>query len=89
MKAEQFIKDYTRGCSNELVFEDGSGAHIYENWLTPDQALSAVAYAREEMIDKACEWLQGFMEYSNLFEYEVSESEQNKVINDFKQAMEE
>lgn len=34
MKAEQFIKDYTRGCSNELVFEDGSGAHVYENWLT-------------------------------------------------------
>ena len=30
MKAEQFIKDYTNHCSNEMVFEDGSGSHLYE-----------------------------------------------------------
>lgn len=51
-KAKQFIKDYTSGCSNELT--DG----VYHEWLTPEQALAAVEIAREELIDKACEWLR-------------------------------
>ena len=91
-KARQFIKDYTRSCSNELcAIEDRYGKKVisYHEWLTPEQALAAVEIAREEVIDKACKWLQGFMECSNLFEYEVSESEQKEVINDFKQIMEE
>lgn len=91
-KAEQFIKDYTRGCSNELcAVEDIHGKKVisYHEWLTPEQALAAVEIARKELIDRACEWIRGFMECSNLFEYEVSESEQKEVINDFKQIMEE
>ena len=51
-KAEQFIKDCTRGCSNEMVFEDGSGSHLYEPWLTPDQALRAVEIEREAQEEK-------------------------------------
>lgn len=57
-KAEQFIKDYTNHCSNELcAVEDKFGKKVisYREWLTPDQALRAVEIAREEMIDKACE----------------------------------
>jgi hypothetical protein len=42
-KAEEYIKAYTRGCSNELV---GGG---YHEWLTPENALAAVELAREEM----------------------------------------
>ena len=43
MTAEEYIKAYTRGCSNELV---GGG---YHEWLTPENALAAVELAREEM----------------------------------------
>ena len=52
MKAEQFIKDYTNHCSNEMVFEDGSGSHLYEPWLTPEQALRAVEIEREAQEEK-------------------------------------
>ena len=83
MKAEQFIKDYTRRCSNELcAVEDKYGKKVisYHEWLTPDQALSAVEIAREEVIDKAREWLE-----------EIFGAYQNKdnVIEIFRKKMEE
>jgi len=58
-KAEEFIESYTRNCSNEI---DQLGADIaafseYQPWLTPDQARRAVEIAREELIEKACEYL--------------------------------
>ena len=56
MTAEQFIQDCTRNCSNEMVFEDGSGAHVYEAWLTPDQARRAVEIA----IEDACEFIETY-----------------------------
>ena len=56
MKAEQFIKDYTRHCSNELCYEEGLG-NLYEPWITPEQALAAVEIAREELIDKAFKYI--------------------------------
>lgn len=62
-KARQFIKDYTRGCSNELcAVEDKYGKKVisYHEWLTPEQALAAVEIAKEELIDKACEWLKSY-----------------------------
>ena len=43
MTPEEYIKAYTRGCSNELV---GGG---YHEWLTPENALAAVELAREQM----------------------------------------
>lgn len=61
MKAEEFIKEYTRGCSNELVaVQDKNGKEVisYHEWLTPEQALAAVEIAREEVIMKACEWIE-------------------------------
>ena len=53
--AEKFIEDYTMNCSNELcAVEDRFGKKVisYHEWLTPDQARSAVEIAREELIDK-------------------------------------
>ena len=50
-KAEQFIKDYTRSCSNELCYEEGLG-NLYEPWITPDQALRAVENEREAQEEK-------------------------------------
>ena len=54
MKAEQFIKDYTKRCSNELV--DGG----YHEWLTPDQALKAVEIAIEEVTERACKFVKDY-----------------------------
>ena len=55
-KAEEFIKDCTRTCSN-LVYKDtinGKEFNTYNEWLTPDQAREAVEIAREEIY----EWLE-------------------------------
>ena len=83
-KAKQFIKDYTSGCSNELT--DG----VYHEWLTPEQALAAVEIAKEEVIDKACEWLfklcDGFIIRDFITGTSYSKGE---LINDFRKAMEE
>ena len=49
MTPEEYIKAYTRGCSNELV---GGG---YHEWLTPENALAAVELAREELMKDAIE----------------------------------
>ena len=50
-KAEKFIEDYTKTCSNEL------SDVCFEAWVTPDQALRAVEIAREEAIEQTVEWL--------------------------------
>ena len=47
MTPEEYIKAYTRGCSNELVYGG------YHKWLTPENALAAVELAREEMMKDA------------------------------------
>lgn len=62
-KAEKFIQDCTRNCSN-LLYRDYIEAFdkaVYQPWLTPDQARKAVEIAREEMIEKAIKWV----EYNN------------------------
>lgn len=49
MTPEEYIKAYTRGCSNELVHGG------YHEWLTPENALAAVELAREEFKKDAIE----------------------------------
>ena len=81
-KVRQFIKDYTRGCSNELgavEYKDGKKVISYHEWLTPEQALAAVEIAREELIDKACEWLLKNDSYSKPTDY---------LVREFRKAME-
>lgn len=46
MTAEEYIKEYTKRCSNKLV---GGG---YHEWLTPENALAAVELAREDIYKK-------------------------------------
>lgn len=92
MKAEQFIKDYTRGCSNELcAVEDKYGKKVisYHEWLTPEQALAAVEIAREELIDKACEWLKSYRQDTPDGTGYISGIINDETIEEFKQAMEE
>lgn len=66
-RARQFIKDYTRGCSNETT-SIGSFDHTYHEWLTPEQALAAVEIAREETIDKAWEYINSQLNLPSDFE---------------------
>ena len=78
-RAEKFIREYTNTCSNVIidyqVVYNGVPQAIYKEWLTPDQARTAVEIAREEMIEKVCCFLDG---YAFIPTY---------VINELKQAM--
>ena len=78
-KAEKFIEEHTRNCSNELcAVEDRFGKKVisYHDWLTPDDARNAVEIAREEAIKEVCEWLDNHTMLSEKW-----------YIEDLKQAM--
>ena len=81
-KAEEFIEDCTRDCSNELVaVESRAGKEVisYYEWLTPDQARRAVEIAKEEIY----EWLR-----VNLCNYfDAPRCMFDMCLEDFKQAM--
>ena len=71
MTPEEFIKEYTNNCSNELcAVEDRYGKKVlsYREWLTPEQALRAVELARQEMIDKAYKYINYQLNLPNDFE---------------------
>lgn len=53
-KAEKFIQDYTRNCSNEFEPQKAPPS-VYNPWLTPDEARKAVEIAREEVMERACD----------------------------------
>ena len=56
-KAEEFIREHTRNCSNTFTKDlDGPKPKIdCYPWLTPDQARKAVELEREETIEKSCD----------------------------------
>lgn len=56
-KAEKFISEHTRNCSNVFVNPQLGGTEENHPWLTPDQARKAVEIAREELIEETAEWL--------------------------------
>jgi len=57
-KAEKFISDCTRNCSNYTgVINKKTYEGYYVHWLTPDQARRAVEIAREKAIEKVKELL--------------------------------
>ena len=91
MKAEKFIKDYTKYCSNELIFttEEDKTCKEYSPWLTPEQALSAVKIAREEVIEKACKWLREHRDYVETEDCCISGWIPESFIEDFKEYMNE
>ena len=83
-KAEKFIQDYTRNCSNVVAYSgmiEGSELRYHE-WLTPDQARSAVEIAREEMIEKGIEFLKDHLEGYDIFGSDIERS-----VESFKLAM--
>ena len=87
-KAEKFIQDHTRNCSNEME------SPLYANpklnfypWLTPDQTRRCVEIAREEIY----EWLQEnaskYIEKQDTIFGAIKVFNSYKLINDLKQAM--
>lgn len=82
-KAEKFIQDCTRNCSNELIaVESRAGKEVvsYHEWLTPDQARKAVEVARKEIY----KWLE-----DNLALYDACNCflEKCRLLKDLKKAM--
>lgn len=83
-KAENFIQEHTRNCSNQYdfpeYFENGiKRLKEYQPRLTPDQARRAVEIAREEIY----EWLR-----VNLCNYfDALREDFEKFSDDLKQAM--
>lgn len=89
-KAKQFIQDHTRNCSNELcAVEDKYGKKVisYHEWLIPNQALSAVAIEREEVIEKACEFLKEHREEVRTEDNGIIGWIDDEFIEDFKTFM--
>lgn len=88
-KAEEYIKNYTKNCSNECELIQDKEITWFQPWLTPDHALAAVAIERKELIDKACEFV------TNNFKNYVSVTDGGYYFSttlfclDLKQAMEE
>ena len=55
-KAEKFIQDYTRNCSN-IEYTQGVYKPSYHAWLTPDQARRVIEITREETLQEVKEKL--------------------------------
>lgn len=81
-KAEKFINDYTRHYSNEMFLKNKDGSELYNAWLTPDDARNAVEIAKEEMLDKVCEYIASNMRCDG-----YTLQTKAKFIKDLKQAM--
>ena len=84
-RAEKFIQNYTRNCSNEME------SPLYANpklnfypWLTPDDARRAVEIAREETYDKIWHWLA---EHINDYVVEGKGRDIDLMFDDIKQAI--
>lgn len=78
-KAEKFIQEYTRNCSNYTgVINKKTYEGYYVPWLTPDQARKAVEIARKEAKTKAIDVLRVVMN-----KYETSQQNINVIVNDF------
>lgn len=84
-KAEKFIKDYTRNCSNEIIVttQDGNSyTNGYTHWLTPDQARKAVEIAKGEIY----EWLNSHNDYIAVTG-SITRFDMEKCVRDLKQVM--
>lgn len=64
-KTKQYIKDYTKRCSNELgSVESKYGKRVisYREWLDPENAVSACEIEKEETVKDVCELLESEIE---------------------------
>ena len=93
-KVEQYIKEHTRNCSNEIIIPTQDGCSYtkgYTSWLTPDDARKIAEIAREETINEVCEWIK-----NNVYSYTWCDFlqhergvETGKLIEDLKKYLED
>lgn len=57
MTTEEYIKAYTKTCSNQLSFVDGDKRPMFAPWLTPDHARNVAQMTRKETIEEINEAL--------------------------------
>lgn len=81
-KANEFIQEHTKNCYNY-----NSYAQYPIPWLTPDQARRAVEIAREEMIEKACAYLDLHCNDVKTEDNGIAGWIDNEFINNFRQVM--
>ena len=78
-RAEKFIQDYTRNCSNQYDFPEHFENGIkrlkeYQPWLTPDQARSAVEIAKEETLLEVAAWISDTFFFSKQAKEDFSQT---------------
>lgn len=79
-RAEKFIQDCTRNTYNYNSYEQ-----YPTPWLTPEDARKAVEIAREEMVEKVCEFLENDLCcYIKAQDFSI---EHRRLENDLKQAI--
>lgn len=85
-KAEKFIEEHTSNRINAIQCYDGdcNPQVIYKPWITPVQAKKAVEIAREEMIEKVCNFITEKLFFKDNMLYTNIKS---KIVEDIKHAM--
>ena len=86
-KAEKFILENTNYGSSDIIGWDDNCLPIYKPWLSPDQARTAVEIAREEMIEKACEYLDLHCNEVKTEDNGIAGWIDNEFIDNFRKAM--
>ena len=84
-KAEKFIQNYTRNCSNVFINPQLGGTEENHPWLTPDQARKAVEIAREEELEYIKYQLE--LRLPEILDYNGIQVDREDFINDFIKAM--
>lgn len=88
-KVEQYIKNYTRNCSN-LLYRDYIGGFdktVYQPWLTPDHARRVAEIAREETIKEVFNYIKD--KYEDIGLQYIRGYEADVLIEDLKKHLEE
>ena len=84
-KAEKFIQDCTRNCSNVFINPQLGGTEENHPWLTPDQARKAVEISREEELEYVRYQLG--LRLPETLDYNGVQVDRENFINDFIKAM--
>lgn len=92
-RVEQYIQDYTKNCSNVLIsVQSKAGEEVisYNPWLIPDHARAVAEIAREEVMEKAKNFIEmlshGFTVKDNVTKTVYTSAQ---LLEDFKKYMEE
>ena len=90
MNAKEYIETHIQTCNNQILGDDCLYGGYDAPWLTPEQALRAVEIEREELIDKACKWLEENLAKETLVIVSgVGTINFENVISKFRKIMEE